>query len=83
MNPLVMALVRLIVPIFGVFNMWLVAKGYNPLPFSEEDVSAFIIGAVTVLTTFWAWWKNNNITKAAQKAQVNLDIMKENPKHFR
>lgn len=77
MNPLVMALVRLIVPVFGVFNMWLIQKGYNPLPFSEEDVSAFLIGAATVLTTVWAWWKNSNITKEAQTAQLYLDDLKD------
>ena len=25
----------------------------------------------------WAWWKNNNITKAAQEAQVFLNQLKE------
>lgn len=77
MNPLVTAGIRLALPLIGIFNMWLVSKGYNPIPFSEEEVGQAIVAVATVITAVWAWWKNNNITKQAQIAQDHLDRMKE------
>ena len=77
MNPLVAAGIRLALPLVGIFNMWLVSKGYNPIPFSEEEVGQAIVAVATVITAVWAWWKNNNVTKLAQRSQVQLDVAKE------
>lgn len=76
MNPLVAAGIRLALPLVGVFNLWLVSKGMNPIPFSEEDIGQALIILATVFTTVWAWWKNNAITKEAQTAQLYLDDLK-------
>ena len=45
----------------------------------EVDVSTLWIvagAAVFAITFVWAWWKNNNITIAAQQAQQTLDELK-------
>lgn len=76
MNPFVTALIRLAIPLVGIFNMWLISKGMNPLPFSEEEVGQALVAIATVLTTVWAWWKNAPITKEAQTAQLYLDDLK-------
>lgn len=75
-NPIIAALLRLIVPLYGLLNLFLISKGLNPLPFSEEEVSTAFSGVVTFLGIVWVWWKNNNITRKAQKAQLYLDEMK-------
>lgn len=75
-NPIIAALLRLIVPLYGLLNLFLISKGLNPLPFSEEEVATAFSGVVTFLGIVWVWWKNSNITRKAQKAQLNLDEMK-------
>lgn len=75
-NPIIAALLRLIVPLYGLLNLFLISKGLNPLPFSEEEVSTVFSGVVTFLGIVWVWWKNSNITRKAQKAQLYLDEMK-------
>ena len=44
------------------------------------DADSILVGLVCVValgTFVWAWWKNNNITSAAQEAQKVLDAKKE------
>lgn len=44
------------------------------------DADAIFVGVmvvVAVVTYFWAWWKNNNVSKAATEAQKVLDEMKQ------
>lgn len=44
------------------------------------DADSIMVGlmcAVALGTFVWAWWKNNNLTKAAQEAQKVLDAEKE------
>lgn len=75
-NPVIAALLRLIVPMYGLLNLFLISKGLNPLPFSEEEVATVFSGVVTFLGIVWVWWKNSNITRNAQKAQLYLDELK-------
>ena len=39
-----------------------------------------IVSALGLAMLFWAWWKNNNVTEAAQEAQLLLDEIKANGK---
>jgi SPP1 family holin len=77
MNPLVQAGIRLALPLVGIFNMWLISQGMNPLPFTEEEIGQGLVALATVLTMVWAWFKNNNVTKEAQVAQQYLEGLKE------
>lgn len=43
------------------------------------DADALFVGAMIVLAIvayIWAWWKNNNVTEAATKAQEVLSELK-------
>lgn len=43
------------------------------------DADALYVGAIcviAVITFFWSWWKNNNVTDAATEAQKTLDNLK-------
>jgi len=45
---------------------------------ADADIIVTAIGGILSLVTFvWSWWKNNNITKAAQEAQQFLDDLKK------
>ena len=76
MRERVKAIIRLIVALVPVFNIVLVQAGKSPLPFSQDEVNAGLSAVVAVLGIFWAWWKNNNITKAAQSMQPALNELK-------
>jgi len=71
------AIVRLVVLVILLVNQTLITLGWNPLPFSEEQIYEAISSVATVAMAVWAWWKNNSVTKEAQKADVILREMKE------
>lgn len=50
--------------------------GFDPLPWTEEQVYAAISGLVEVALIVWAWWKNNSITKAALLADKVMQTEK-------
>lgn len=76
MSERVKAIIRLIVALVPVFNIVLVQAGKSPLPFTQDEVNAGLSTVVAVLGIFWAWWKNNNMTKAAQSMQPALNELK-------
>lgn len=44
---------------------------------ADADILITVIGSIVSIVTFiWSWWKNNNITLAAQQAQKVLDELK-------
>lgn len=47
---------------------------------NEDLVVNVIISALGVLMMGVTWWRNNNITEAAQEAQLLLDELKSNEK---
>ena len=70
------AITRLVVLAILLINQVLITIGWNPLPFSEEQIFEAVSSVATVAMAIYAWWKNNNVTKHAQKAQKQLDNMK-------
>lgn len=72
------AIVRLIVLVILLLNQTLIVLGYNPLPFSEDQIYEGVSSVATVVMALYTWWKNNNVTKEAQKAQEYLDELKGN-----
>lgn len=65
------AIIRGVVP---VVVMFLTMFGIS----ADADVIITAVGAAIALVTFvWSWWKNNNITQAAQQAQTFLNELKE------
>ena len=77
MNERAKAVARLIVALVPVVNLVLIQFGKSPLPFTMEEVNVGLSAAIAVAGTLWAWWKNNNITRAAQSMQPLLDELKE------
>ena len=70
------AIVRLAVLVILLINQALILFGWNPLPFSEEQIYEGVSSVATVLVAIWVWWKNNNVTKEAQEAQEYLNELK-------
>lgn len=60
----------------ALINQVLVAIGYHPLPFNQENVEQVLSSAFTGVTALLAWWKNNSFSKAAIKADIVLKTEK-------
>ncbi|NBJ68606.1 MULTISPECIES: phage holin [Clostridia] len=68
------AIVRLVVLGILLVNQALITMGWNPLPFSEEEIYQGVSAIITVVIAVWAWWKDNPVTK---KAQQNEQFLKD------
>ena len=75
-NQRIAAFARLIVPFYALVNAFLLSMGYNPMPFSDEDVTAAVNTVIGAVGTLYVWWRNNNITQEAQEAQLIYDQVK-------
>ena len=71
-------IVRLVVLLILLINQTLISFGYNPLPFSEEQIYEGVSSVALAVSAIYAWWKHNNITKDAEEAQVVLERKKAN-----
>lgn len=76
MREKVMGIVRIAALAILTINSVLTAKGLNPIPFDEALVTEVAVYVANGISAFWAWWKNNNMTKEAQAAQVLKNNMK-------
>lgn len=76
MQEKVVGIVRIAALAILTINSILTAKGLNPIPFDEALVTECAVYIANGIAAFWAWWKNNNMTKEAQAAQVLKDNMK-------
>lgn len=65
-------LARTTVLAIALFNNILTMAGYNPLPFSDDEVYIAVTGVLTVGASLWAWWKNNSFTQKAIEADKIL-----------
>ncbi len=70
-------ILRTAVMLIALINQILTMFGINPLPFSDEQIYNILSAAATVVTTLWAWWKNNSFTKNAIEADKYLKKLKE------
>lgn len=69
-------IVRTIVLLFALVNQVLTISGYNPLPFSEDEVGQAVSMILTVGASLLTWWKNNSFTQAAIRADEHLKRLK-------
>ena len=76
MKEKVVGIVRIASLAILTINSILTAKGINPIPFDEALVTECAVYIANGIAAFWAWWKNNNMTKEAQAAQVLKNNMK-------
>ena len=63
----VVAVVRLVVTLVAM-----VAGGAG-IAVEPDGLATIVACGVALVAGVWSWWKNNNVTKAAQDAQAYLD----------
>ena len=76
MKPNKETIIRTIITFIALLNSVLVMCNKNPLPYSETQLYAALSGIMSVLSTLWAWWKNNSFTQEAIEADEVLRELK-------
>lgn len=75
------AIIRLIVLIIVLVNQTLVVFGWNPIPFSEEEVFEGVSSIALVVVSLWTWYKNNDTTKEAEAGTRKMKQLKQAKKN--
>ena len=70
------AIVRLVFLVILIINQTLITLGYEPLPFSDEQIYEAVSIVALVAGTIWIWWRNNNITDEALSGQAEIERLK-------
>ena len=70
------AITRLVVLAVLLLNQVLITLGWNPLPFSEDQIYEAVSSVATVIVAIYTWWKNNSVTKEAQEADAVMKAKK-------
>lgn len=70
-------IIRTICLCLALVNQCLSMAGYKVLPITDDQVSEAITLGFTIVTSLWAWWKNNSFTKAALVADEIMHDIKD------
>lgn len=71
MEERLMAGIRLLVPLI------MYGLTFAGIALDADLVYCVLLGIAGIASTVWTWWKNNNVTEAAQEAQKYLDAIKK------
>lgn len=76
-SPKVMAIVRLIAMGISWASLLLVTQfGWEPLPYTDEQVTQGVFLVVTISTSLWSWYKNNPVTTYGKtKEEVGVAVV--------
>lgn len=70
-------IVRIIVSIVTMVNAFAAALGVPPLDVDENTIYTVVSFIAMVAAWVWGFWKNNNFTESAKKAQETLVDLKK------
>ena len=71
------AIIRIITLFVLLVNQILIWLGYNPIPYSDEQIFEGVSWVVMVVVVLWSTWKNNNVTDVALAGQSEIERLKE------
>lgn len=64
------AIIKLAVLVVLLLNQALITLGYNPLPFSEEQIYEAFSAVLATIMAIYTWWTNNSVTDEAVKGDA-------------
>lgn len=67
------AITRLVVLVVLLINQTLVTIGFDALPFTEDQVYEGVSSVATVIVALLSWWKDNDVTKKANRNKRYLE----------
>lgn len=62
-------IIRTTILFIALLNQALVLSGFSPLPFDEAGIENAVTIVLTIVTSVWAWWGNNAVTRQARLAE--------------
>lgn len=71
---------RTIVLTMALVNQILTSTGHSVLPIEDTEVTELVTLLFTIGASVWAWWKNNSFTQPAIKADVYMNVLREEEK---
>lgn len=75
-------IIRTVCLVLALVNQGLTMAGHSLLPITDEQVSEALTLAATIVTSLWAWWKNNSFTMAARVADDIMHDIKDGKLEF-
>ena len=69
-------IIRTVITAIALLNSILVMLGKSPLDLDENTIYVVGSGIATIVTTIWAWWKNNSVTTEAILADDYMHELK-------
>ena len=70
-------IIRTVVLVVALINQILTSTGHSIIPVSDEQITEVITLCITIVSSVWAWWKNNSFTQAAIRADEQMELEKE------
>lgn len=61
-----------VVVLIVMINTILTMLGWNPIPYSEEEIYIGLSSVATVISTIYIWWKNNRLKTKVEETQAKL-----------
>lgn len=71
------AVLNFVLLVLALVNQGLTLAGKPVLPISDEQLTTVLSYGFTILTSLWAYWKNNDITEKALMAGKYFEMLKE------
>lgn len=70
-------IIRTICLVIALINQVLAIYGKEKIPVTDDEVYQLVSIAFTVITSLWAWWKNNSYTPEAIEADAYMEMLKK------
>ena len=77
MSNRIKAIIRLVATLVLTVNMYLIAKGINPIPFDEAMITEAVTLISVIGSEIWTWFKDAPMTKIANKHHDEMVLEKK------
>ena len=75
-RPTISTIVRTVFMYIALINQVLAILGRDKLPIREDSLYQLLSLIATIITSLFAWWKNNSFTSPALQADLYLKELK-------
>ncbi len=76
-------IIRTVCLVLALINQGLTMAGHSILPITDEQVNELLTLLATIVTSTWAWWKNNSFTQAAIEGDKVMTAIKAGEKNVK
>lgn len=73
------AIVALAVNLGSAISAGLALAGLNPLPFTDDQISAAVFAVITVASSIYNWWTHLTVTEAGYQGKQLTTAIKNGP----